>query len=57
VNFLKDAKDWQRCSASELDDFNRILVNQKLELARKIDEINPKQKEATSVGRSDIFEI
>src|SRR5262245_59458337 len=45
-------------SASELDEFNRILANQKLvELTRKIDEINPKQKEATSEGRSDIFEI
>jgi len=32
-------------SASELDQFNRILANQKLmELARRIDEINPKQK-------------
>ena len=32
-------------SASELDEFNRILANQKLvELARKVDLVNPKQK-------------
>jgi hypothetical protein len=45
-------------SASELDRFNRILANQKLvELATKIDEVNPKQKEAASISHSDIFEI
>jgi hypothetical protein len=45
-------------SASELDEFNRILANQKLvELARKVDQVNPKQKEATSVGGSKVFEI
>jgi transcription initiation factor TFIID subunit TAF12 len=45
-------------SASELDEFNRILSNQKLvELARKMDQVNPKQKEETSIGRSNVFEI
>jgi hypothetical protein len=45
-------------SASELDEFNRILSNQKLvELARKMDQVNPKQKETTSTGSSDVFEI
>jgi hypothetical protein len=45
-------------SASELDEFNRILANQKLvELARKVDLVNPKQKEATSISGSDVFEI
>jgi hypothetical protein len=45
-------------SASELDEFNRILSNQKLvELARKMDQVNPKQKEETSIGRSNLFEI
>src|SRR5262249_23825564 len=35
-------------SASELDEFNRILSNQKLvELARNLDQVNPKQKEST----------
>ena len=44
--------------ASELDEFNRILANQKLvELARKVDQVNPKQKEATAISRFDIFEI
>ena len=46
-------------SASELDEFNHILANQKLiELARRIDEVNPKRKEeeATALG-SDVFEI
>jgi hypothetical protein len=34
-------------SASELDEFNRILANQKLvDLARKVDLVNPEQKEA-----------
>jgi hypothetical protein len=41
-----------------LDEFNRILANQKLvELARKVDQVNPKQKEATAVGGSEVFEI
>jgi hypothetical protein len=45
-------------SASELDEFNRILANQKLvELARKVDQVNPKQKEATAISSSDIIEI
>ena len=45
-------------SASELDEFNRILSNQKLvELARNMDQVNPKQKETTSIGSPDIFEI
>ena len=45
-------------SASELDQFNRILANQKLiELARRIDEVNPKQKEEATVKGSDVFEI
>ena len=43
-------------SASELDQFNRILANQKLmELARRIDEINPKQKEEVGTIGSDVF--
>jgi hypothetical protein len=45
-------------SASELNEFNRILANQKLvELARKMDQVNPKQKEATNIGGSEVFEI
>jgi hypothetical protein len=45
-------------STSELDEFNRILSNQKLvELARNLDQVNPKQKEATTIGASDVFEI
>ena len=45
-------------SASELDQFKRLLANQKLiELARRIDEMNPKQKEAPTATGSDIFEI
>jgi hypothetical protein len=45
-------------SASELDEFNRILANQKLvELARKVDQVNPKQKEAPAATGSNIFEI
>jgi hypothetical protein len=45
-------------SASELDEFNRILANQILvELARKVDSLNPKQKETTTVSGSDIIEI
>ena len=43
-------------SASELDQFNRILANQKLmELARRIDEINPKQKEEVGTIGSNVF--
>ena len=45
-------------SASELDQFNRILANQKLiELAKRIDEVNPTQKEEVRATGSDIFEI
>ncbi|MGB8937617.1 MAG: hypothetical protein WCC17_21210 [Candidatus Nitrosopolaris sp.] len=45
-------------SASELDEFNRILANQKLvELARKVDLVNPKQKEAPAATGSNVFEI
>jgi len=40
-------------SASEHDEINRILSNQKLvELARKTDQVNPKQKEVTPSGLS-----
>jgi hypothetical protein len=45
-------------SASELHEFNRILGNQKLvELASKINEVNPKQKEASRATSSNVFEI
>ena len=45
-------------SASELNEFNRILANQKLvELASKSDEVNPKQKEAQTATGSNVFEI
>jgi hypothetical protein len=45
-------------SASELGELNRILANQKLvELARKMDQVNLKQKEATVIGGSEVFEI
>ena len=45
-------------SASELDEFNRILANQKLvDLARKVDLVNPKQKGAPAATGSNIFEI
>jgi hypothetical protein len=45
-------------SASEFDEFNSTLANQKLiELARRIDEVNPKQKEEGGTTGSDIFEI
>jgi len=45
-------------SASELNEFNRILSNQKLvELTRNMDQVNPKQKESASIGSSDVFEI
>ena len=45
-------------SASELDEFNRILANQKLvELARKVDLVNPKHKEAPAPTGSNVFEI
>jgi hypothetical protein len=37
-------------SASELDEFNRILANQKLvDLTRKVDLVNPEQKEVQSI--------
>jgi hypothetical protein len=45
-------------STSELDEFNRILANQKLvELAKKMDHVNPKQKEAPAATGSNVFEI
>lgn len=45
-------------SASELDQFNSILANQKLvELARRIDEVNPKEEKAHAAIGADIFEI
>ena len=45
-------------SASELNEFNRILGNQKLvELASKVDEVNPKQKEPPTATASDVFQI
>jgi len=45
-------------SASELDEFNRILSNQKLiELARNMDQVNPKQMESASIRSPDVFEI
>jgi hypothetical protein len=45
-------------SASELNQFNNILADQKLiELARRIDEVNPKQKDEVGTTRSDVFEI
>jgi hypothetical protein len=45
-------------SASELNEFNRILGNQKLvELASKVDEVNPKQKETLTATASDVFQI
>jgi hypothetical protein len=40
-----------------LDEFNGILSNQKLvELARILEQVNPKKKEATTIGASDVFE-
>jgi hypothetical protein len=45
-------------STLELDQFNRILADQKLiELARRIDEVNPTQKEEVGTTGSDVFEI
>jgi hypothetical protein len=45
-------------SASELDEFNRILANRKLVgLARKMDQVNPKQKKASTATASNVFEI
>jgi hypothetical protein len=45
-------------SSSELNEFNRILGNQKLiELARRTDEVNPVQKDTSNITGSDIFEI
>jgi hypothetical protein len=44
-------------SASELNEFLRILGNQKLvELASKVDEVNPKQKEVPATSYN-VFEI
>ena len=45
-------------SASEHNEISSLLSNPRLvELAKKIDEVNPKQKEATTISRSDVFEI
>ena len=45
-------------SASELDQYNNILADQKIiELARRIDEVNPKQKDEVRTTGSDVFEI
>ena len=45
-------------STSELNQFNSILADQKLiELARRIDEVNPNQKEESTTTGSDVFEI
>ena len=45
-------------SASELNQLNSILADQKLiELTRRIDEVNPKQKEDVRITGSDVFEI
>ncbi len=45
-------------STLELDQFNSILADQKLiELARRIDKVNPKQKEESTTTGSDVFEI
>jgi hypothetical protein len=45
-------------STSELNQFNNILADQKLiELARRIDEVNPTQKEESTTTGSDVFEI
>ena len=45
-------------STSELNQFSNILADQKLiELARRIDEVNPKQKEDYGTAGSDVFEI
>ncbi len=45
-------------SASELDQFNHILIDQKLiELTRRIDEVNPKLEEKAGTTGSDTFEI
>jgi hypothetical protein len=45
-------------SAFELDEFNRILADQKLvELAKKMDQVNPKQKEAPTATGSNFLEI
>ena len=45
-------------STSELNQFNSILADQKLiELVRRIDEVNPKQKEEVGTIGSDVFEI
>ena len=45
-------------SGSELDQYTSILANQKLiEIARRIDEVNPKQNEEVRTTGSDVFEI
>lgn len=55
---IQDRRGIVATSASELDEFSRILANQKLvELANKVDEVNPKQKEASTSINSNVFEI
>lgn len=45
-------------TVAELNEFNRILANQKLvELARKVDEVNPKQREVATATDTSVFEI
>ena len=72
TNFLNHAKDWERRATSisgvfllKLPSYRTrqasvgILSNPKLsELTVKIDEVNPKQKDAAAIGGgTDIFEI
>jgi hypothetical protein len=57
---LPSSRSRQASIAIEINpvEFNSTLANQKLiELARKIDEVNPKQKEEATATGSDIFEI
>ncbi|PWU80160.1 MAG: hypothetical protein DLM72_13640, partial [Candidatus Nitrosopolaris wilkensis] len=45
-------------SGPELDEISRLLSNQKVsELAKKIDEVNPKRETTSEKGGPDIFEI
>ena len=45
-------------SASELNEFNRILANQKLgDLATKVDQVNPKQRVGPTATGSNVIEI
>jgi len=42
-------------STSELHEFNRILASQNLiEIASKVDEVNPKQKEALTAASCNV---